>query len=76
MGPRLYTVDTTLRVLNSIVDETQEDLELASVQRKCQDESTKVPSRKRPYLITLDNLLENPLYALKPQVEKRNKILL
>lgn len=65
-----------LRVLKNIVDEAQEELELALVQRKRQDDSSQMPSRKRPYLITLDDLLENPLYALKPQVEKRTRLML
>lgn len=64
-----------LRDLNQTVTEAQQELDLAIMQSKLQQESDALPSKKRRYIVTLDDLLDNELYALPVIAEKRSKLL-
>lgn len=65
-----------VRVLNKIVTEAQEDLDFAIVQSNGQRELEALEAKKRPYVLTLDDLLNGPNCALDLQVGKMPRIQL
>lgn len=65
-----------LRVLDRIVTDAQQDLDVAIAQNNRQIQLDVVPAKKRPYIVTIDDLIEDSKCALDLQVVKRPRIVL